>query len=1036
MNRICLLIYALSLLVACDGPVTPSLPATDAGDPLPDASPLLDGAVPADGGVPADGSLPDDGSVSVDGGVPDDGSVSDDGSIPFDGGGAELDGSTPDGGTVSPDGGGSVDAGEPDAGPPGCSPAACDDGVSCTEDACAEDGRCVHLLLETACRSGQYCDLSRGCVDGTPCSVASDCTDSDPCTIGERCDTSFPRRCTHHILDADGDREPSMACGGSDCDDAVAGTAAMAHQVCGSAVDADCDGLVAFDDLIGTTACATDVLRGGMAVCSNSPWLDFWGSGVFLPTPVLNAARFELDVSACVDPRAAVTALAACQSRASCESATTCSVTAFGIFPGGGMSTQSVGATWTGCAADFRAACACSSLATPCVEAVESLCAGDCALLGRSCSVTTVTGSPPSFDVCRNLNSDVQSCGACGHVCTTGDSCIRATCCAPTDADCDGNPATSCETDLLTANANCGACGHVCTTGDSCIRGTCCAATAADCDGDPATSCETDLLTSNAHCGACGHVCGTGTSCVAGVCMAPPPPPPPPPASGDTCGVVPVPLTASGTYPGTTVSMVSDYTLRCGGGTDPDAAFIVRLTEAYNVQATATVAGGLAEVAIRPLSACATGPDLRCASGTIPSTLAHSLLAGDYAVIVKTAVSGRFDLTLDLTPPTPALPVDRCAADTQDISAGGTFTGAFVDLEDDYALRCGPSGAKDAALRFTLAAPKDVVITSTTSSPATPTTYLSLTTDCASSSAALRCGGFYGTATIRTLRLPAGTYYVLVESSDLSASGWSVTATFTAPVTPSLGDTCLSPVDITSASGRISLPMLGLDGDSSCASYLATSRDAYFMFDVAALSDVQLTVTSPGWSDVVALQATCGAVSSERRCLATNGTRVHLIPNVPPGRYYVMVATDVATGSVSASVAFLPPTPVPMNDTCAGAIVLTPPSVFVRGTLAGVVDDIPSGSCGGGGAADAFYRFSIGVPTQFSAIATRVGGGTQQLVLRSGGCSGAEAACASASPTASIDLALVAGTYYLQVEQSTLDGLEGDFTLNVFFTPL
>ncbi len=505
--------------------------------------------------------------------------------------------------------------------------------------------------------------------------------------------------------------------------------------------------------------------------------------------------------------------------------------------------------------------------------------------------------------------------------------------------------------------------------------------------------------------------------------------------ANDTCGASAVALPGAGTYSGSTRGLRGDYTLACGGGSGPDSVFTFSLTEAHDVRVTAAGAGGGA-VAIRSLANCATGPELKCNTSTAPSALIRSLPAGDYAIIVKTNTAGAFDLNLRITDPTTIPPVDQCGPGTVDISAGGTFTGNFDEVEDDYSLACNfGSGAKDAAYRFTITSPKDVTISGGTTGMWTPTTYLSLTTDCNSTAASLSC---LADSAPRILRrsLPAGTYYVLIESGDLASTTWTITATITDPVPPPVGDTCLSPVDITAAGGRVPAGALELDGSASCLTWTGGYTDAYFMFDVTTVSDVELTTSTTGWSDTVSLQTSCGSSGTELRCRTTSGTGTQLFRSLAPGRYFVMVATQATFGDISASVRMLPATPIPANDTCPGAIVLTAPSMRVSGTLIGFGDDAISGSCGGGGLADAFYTFTLDVRTQFSAIATRVGGGTQQLVLRSGGCSGSEAACASASPTAAIDAALAPGVYYLEVEQSTWDGPEGDFTLNVFFTPL
>lgn len=96
--------------------------------------------------------------------------------------------------------------------------------------------------------------------------------------------------------------------------------------------------------------------------------------------------------------------------------------------------------------------------------------------------------------------------------CPAGQKACDSRCVDTTD------PATGC------ASPGCAPCAvsHASAACDA--RGLCAAAACSkgfgDCDGAPATGCETSLFDSAAHCGACGHACASAELCRTGSCLS------------------------------------------------------------------------------------------------------------------------------------------------------------------------------------------------------------------------------------------------------------------------------------------------------------------------------------------------------------------------------------------------------------------------------------------------------------------------------------------------------------------------------------
>jgi len=138
---------------------------------------------------------------------------------------------------------------------------------------------------------------------------------------------------------------------------------------------------------------------------------------------------------------------------------------------------------------------------------------------------------------CVDAQTSAMHCGACGTLCATVNgvpACAAGRCtvgrCNEPFGDCDNDPANGCETNVQNTAAHCGACGMACATPSNgvaaCSAGRCvvgqCTQGFADCDGDAANGCETNLNTTLSDCGRCGNACnveGGAAVCSAGVCQ-------------------------------------------------------------------------------------------------------------------------------------------------------------------------------------------------------------------------------------------------------------------------------------------------------------------------------------------------------------------------------------------------------------------------------------------------------------------------------------------------------------------------------------
>ncbi|MCC7537444.1 MAG: hypothetical protein IT379_14570 [Deltaproteobacteria bacterium] len=515
--------------------------------------------------------------------------------------------------------------------------------------------------------------------------------------------------------------------------------------------------------------------------------------------------------------------------------------------------------------------------------------------------------------------------------------------------------------------------------------------------------------------------------------------------TNDDCDTVQM-LPGAGIYSGSTRGLASDGSLGCSTISGSDAYFAIRITETSDLSVTAAGGtGGFGEtLAVALRETCAMGPEIRCATGPGLGTVRQrSLEPGIYYIIVKTSVAAEFDLTVRITDPTVAPLVDVCDATTQDVSMGGTFTGTFDEVEDDYRIECNfATGLRDVAYRLTLTEPQDVTLRAQTTGDFTQT-FLTLTTDCSTPSANLVCeiGDFFGFAEIRRRALPAGTYYILIESSDSASVSWSLDVTVTDPVPRAAGDACMPSLDITDRDQMVDISTFELDVGTSCGGADESFRDAIFEFTLAAPQDVILSVDhSFGAFIYLAVTPTmCGLTSGELRCRTGTTPMDTLFRALPAGRYFVVAATGSLSGTITARASLLPASMIPADDRCDGAAGIAVAStgglgaIDVMGTTIGYEDNGMT-RCGGPGRLDRYYQFTLTERRNIQAILvpdSPTATMTLELETTCGTTPAESTRCrtgsASSPPTITQDLD--PGTYFLVVESP--DSAAGSFTLTI-----
>lgn len=260
------------------------------------------------------------------------------------------------------------------------------------------------------------------------------------------------------------------------------------------------------------------------------------------------------------------------------------------------------------------------------------------------------------------------------------------------------------------------------------------------------------------------------------------------PPANETCDGA-IDVSAGGRWEGSFVDVNNDHPVSCGFNY-PDLVYEFTLDEISDVELTAT--SGFNYLPMSVSTTCGDeDTELRCSYSAPSRQHLYSLDPGTYYVIVEG--SDEFDFSLDVDFGLPSQPPEGDLCDSAvDVSAGGSILGTLGNRQDDVAISCGFAQA-DTVYSFVLDAPKDVTVRVTGDGGEWMTMALQAACGETASESACRFGN---PAVMRVRELPAGTYYLVVES--FGPADFTLDLDFSDPAPPidvDVAETCGGAVD-------------------------------------------------------------------------------------------------------------------------------------------------------------------------------------------------------------------------------------------------
>jgi hypothetical protein len=419
----------------------------------------------------------------------------------------------------------------------------------------------------------------------------------------------------------------------------------------------------------------------------------------------------------------------------------------------------------------------------------------------------------------------------------------------------------------------------------------------------------------------------------------------------------------------------ADYSLGCGMGGSRDVTFQFTLDEPRDVTlaANGVLPDGNDEIAVVALRTICddVSTELECSSGFPGQVRVRALPAGTYFAIAASERSVQLLLDVRIDPAT-EMPSNLSCDTPLDVSGGGHFAGDLIDVGDDEQIACGFLAAPDVVYTFTTSEEQDVEISAI--SVTGERMNFALRSACSDPLTTLRCVSD-APARARVHQVPAGTYFVVLESSPVREVDFNFDIAFVPPTPPPPGAGCTQPIDLAlgetidgTLSGREDLinVVCGCAPDQvelgqSCGLFLP---DVVYRLNVPETTDLGVHV-SGGSSSVMTydFRAVCEDDASQQACARGRPLDAR-VRNVAPGEYFLVVEAQAQT-SFSLNVEALPltvPVDVADNDTCSTAAEIPETGGLFRGDTLPLLNDFDA-VCGGGARShDAAFKLVLSRP--------------------------------------------------------------------------